>query len=203
LPERKDILITVRRIKVRLMNDFIRERNDTLETLREAAGLLMRSLDVRLIPVHGAKLGFAVTGARDKNGVAAVKGGIVTEQERPHAAGPCDFGVDEEIARIILTAMKFDPAIRSAATLRCTGNMHSVVESLLFEFRSFEPAREPPGISTMDWGVASCCREGVPDVCYRKEKQGNESGIFLFGEDPVDVANNIIMISNRIIHIEL
>jgi predicted fused transcriptional regulator/phosphomethylpyrimidine kinase len=185
------------------MKDPIRERSDALETLREAAGLLIRSLDIRLIPLHGTLLGYAIHGARDKNGVAAVTGGIVAGHEKPQAAGPCDFGVDEDIARIILTAMRFDPTIRSAATLRCSRNIQQVIESLLLECSSFEPAQKPPGISTMDWGVASCCKEGVPDVCYLRGGQGIESGIILFGEDPVDVANNIIMISNRIINIEL
>ena len=185
------------------MKDPIRERSDALETLREAAGLLIRSLDIRLIPLHGTLLGYAIHGARDKNGVAAVTGGIVAGHEKPQAAGPCDFGVDEDIARIILTAMRFDPTIRSAATLRCSRNIQQVIESLLLECSSFEPAQKPPGISTMDWGVASCCKKGVPDVCYWRGEHGNESGIILFGEDPVDVANNIIMISNRIITIEL
>jgi len=185
------------------MKDPTRERSDALETLKEGVGLLIRSLDVRLIPLHGARLGYAIHGARDKNGVAAVEGGIIIEHEKPHAAGSCDFGVDEDIARIILTAMRFDPTIRSAATLRCVRNMQQVIESLLLECSSSEPTKKPPGISTMDWGVASCCKEGVPDVCYQRGGQGNESGILLFGEDPVDVANNIIMISNRIISIEL
>ena len=55
----------------------------------------------------------------------------------------------------------------------------------------------------MDWGIASCCREGVPDVCYDTGSAGKEGIIRLFAEDPVDVTNNIIMISNRIISIEL
>jgi predicted fused transcriptional regulator/phosphomethylpyrimidine kinase len=185
------------------MKDPARERNDTLETLREAVRLLIQSLDIRLIPHNGALLGYAIHGARDKNGVAALKGGVVAGNEKPHITGPCDFGVDEDIARIILTAMRFDPTIRSAATLRCSRKVHQVIESLLLECSSFEPAQKPPMISTMDWGVASCCKEGVPDVCYWRGEHGNESGIILFGEDPVDVANNIIMISNRMTNIEL
>jgi len=80
--------------------------------LPDAAGLLTRSMDARLIPPHGARLGYAIRGARDKGGVAAVKGGIVAGQEELPAAGPCEFGVDEDIARIILTVMRFDPDIR-------------------------------------------------------------------------------------------
>jgi hydroxymethylpyrimidine/phosphomethylpyrimidine kinase len=184
------------------MKDPTRERSDILEILTGAVGLLTRSLDARIIPLHGAMLGYAIQGARDKNGVAAVKGGIVSGNEKPLPAGPCDFGVDKDIARIILTVMRFDQGIRSAATLRYSRNMLKVMESLLLECTSIETAGDP-GISTMDWGVASCCKEGVPDVCYPYKGRGNESVILLFGEDPIDVTNNIIMISNRIISIEL
>jgi hydroxymethylpyrimidine/phosphomethylpyrimidine kinase len=55
----------------------------------------------------------------------------------------------------------------------------------------------------MDWGVASCCKEGVPDVCYETGETGKEGIFRFFAEDPIDVTNNIIMISNRIINIEL
>jgi hydroxymethylpyrimidine/phosphomethylpyrimidine kinase len=50
----------------------------------------------------------------------------------------------------------------------------------------------------MDWGIASCCEEGVPDVIFRKGAGAKESRIIMFGESPADVANNIIICSNRI-----
>lgn len=180
-----------------------RERSDALENLATAVALLEQSMDVRLIPARGTKLGFAIRGARDNGGVAAVTSGIIDDSGKPHAGGPCAFGVDEEIARMILTAMKFDPHIRSAATLRFSGKILGIIENLLLECTSFDPVSEPPGISTMDWGVASCCKEGVPDICYDTGGTGKEAIIRLFGENPVDVSNNIIMISNRIISIEL
>jgi len=185
------------------MKDSSRERNDVLEKLTAAVVLLERSLDIRLIPQNGARLAYATQGARDKNGVAAVKGGIIQEHGKPHASGPCTFGADEVIARIVLTVMKFDPRIRCVATLRFYGDVLGVTESLLLESSSFDPASEPPGISTMDWGVAACCKDGVPDVCYESRVKEREAKIYFFGEDPIDVTNNIIMISNRIIHIEL
>jgi predicted fused transcriptional regulator/phosphomethylpyrimidine kinase len=185
------------------MNDPGRERSDVLEKLAQAAGLLEKSLDVRLIPARGVMLAYAIRGARDSNGVAAVQGGIVHKQGKASVAGPCAFGVETDIARIVLTAMRFDPLMRCAATLRFSRNLLSVIENLLLECTSFDTAQEPPGISTMDWGVAYCCKEGVPDVCYDYGGKGKEGTIRLFGENPIDVTNNIIMISNRIIHIEL
>jgi predicted fused transcriptional regulator/phosphomethylpyrimidine kinase len=185
------------------MKDPARERRETLEILAGATDLLTRSLDARLIPLTGLMLGYAIRGARDKNGIAAVKGGIITENEKPRGAGPCDFGVDDDIARIILTVMKFDPGIRSAATLRCSRNLLRSMESLFLECTPIKADRGPAGLSTMDWSVASCCKEGVPDGCYPYAGKGDEPLVVLFGGDPIDVTNNIIMISNRIISIEL
>ena len=50
----------------------------------------------------------------------------------------------------------------------------------------------------MDWGVSSCCRDGVPDVIFDRGAPGKEGLIRLFGENPDAVANNIIICSNRI-----
>jgi hydroxymethylpyrimidine/phosphomethylpyrimidine kinase len=180
-----------------------RERSDVLEKLTGAVALLEQSMDPRLIPAQGTKFGYAIRGARDTGGIAAVQAGIFPLKGKSHAGGPCAFGMDDEIARIILTAMKFDPDIRSAATLHFSRKIIGIIENLLLECNSFDPASEPPGISTMDWGVASCCREGVPDICYDTGAKGKEAIIRLFGEKPTDVLNNIIMISNRIISIEL
>ncbi len=148
------------------MKDPARERTETLEKLTEAVELLTRSMDVRLIPLNGVMLGYAIRGARDKNGVAAVKGGIISENEKPRSAGSVGFGADEDIARIILTVMRFDPGIRCAATLRCSRNLVNCMESLFLACASIKAAAGPAGVSTMDWSVASCCRNGVPDVCF-------------------------------------
>ncbi len=106
---------------------------DVLEKITSAAELLERSMDIRLIPENGACLAYAVSGARDNNGVAVVQGGIIRKQEKPHAAGPCAFGAGVDIARIVLTVMKFDPGMRCVATLRFSGTVLKVAESLLLE----------------------------------------------------------------------
>lgn len=186
-----------------IMKDPGCERSEVLEKLTGATAVLERSMDSRLIPKKGTRLAYAISGAQDKNGVAEVKGGIIQQNGKILAAGPSAFGADEEIARIVLTVMKFDPLMQCVATLRFSRNILNAIDSLLLECMSFDPAAEPPGISSMDWGVASCCKQGVPDVCYDTGGKGKEGIVRLFGEDPVDVSNNIIMISNRIINIEL
>ena len=178
--------------------DPAHERNTTLATLKAAATQLGVSINVRLIPPEGISFGFALRGARDTGGVAAVDGGIRISAEGP-VGGPCAFGTDEPVVRIILTCMKFDPVMRSAALVQFSDRALIVLKDDLFlECAPLDLISNNQGISTMDWGIASCCKDGVPDVIFRKGPGGKESRIVLFGESPADVANNIIICSNRI-----
>jgi len=185
------------------MNSSVEQRSEVLQELSDAVDLLSVSMDPRLVPENGANIGFALAGARDSGGVAAVRDGIGREGNKVTAAGPCMFGADPAIAQIVLTAMKFNPAIRSAAVIRCFGPAVHILEEMLLECCSFDRAKESPGISTMDWGVASCCRDNVPDVIYDRGTKEKKPIIRFFGDHPADVVNNIIMLSNRVVHTEL
>jgi predicted fused transcriptional regulator/phosphomethylpyrimidine kinase len=175
------------------------ERNNTHSILQAAITQLEPSLNIRLIPPEGISFGFALRGARDSGGIAAVNGGIKNSAGGRAVSGPCAFGTDEPVVRIILTAMKFDPVMRSAALLQFSDRALMVLKDDLFlECASLDEIAKNQGIITMDWGIASCCKEGVPDVIFRKGAGAKESRIILFGESPADVANNIIICSNRI-----
>ncbi len=176
----------------------LEERREVLECLRVAAADLAKKVDPRLIPDTGLAFGFALRGSRDETGVAAVTGGI-----RQNRLGACEFSADPAIARIIVTAIKFDPSIRSAAVVRCTPELYRVAENLFFEVCTFDPAREPPGISSMDWGVASCCRDGVPEVIASRSAVEKSALLRFLGANPEDVVTNIVKLSNRLISSEI
>jgi len=179
--------------------DPAHERNNTLSTLQVAATRLEQSVDRRLIPPEGISFGFAIRGARDAGGVAAVTGGIQTSAEGAVRAGPCAFGTDEPVVRIILTLMKFNPVMRSAAILQFSERALAVFKNDLFlECASQNAVPANQGISTMDWGIASCCEDGLPDVIVRWGAGAAGSRIIVPGETPADVVNNIIICSNRI-----
>ncbi len=179
--------------------DPVHERNNAISILQAATIQLEQSLIEQLVPSEGVSFGFAIRNARDTGGVAAVNGGIKTGMKKRMTAGPCTFGTGEPVVRIILTAMKFDPAMRSAAILQYSDRALEVLENNLFlECASPDTASGKKGISTMDWAIASCCKDGVPDVIIRKSDGTGASRIILFGEEPADVANNIIICSNRL-----
>ena len=180
------------------VKDPAQERNEVLYRLDLAVTHLEASMSPLLVPDSGASVVYAIKGARDRDGVAAVPGGIVLHDGKVTARRPCAFGADEQCARIVLTAMKFDPLMRSAATIRFSENALAMFKGMLLECTPIDCTRKAPGISTLDWDVASCCNDGVPDIIY--DFGGNKkSGImYIFGEDPVVVTNNIIICSNRI-----
>ncbi|HNL86097.1 MAG TPA: thiamine-phosphate synthase family protein, partial [Methanoregulaceae archaeon] len=95
------------------------------------------------------------------------------------------------------TAMKFDPGVRSAANIRFTPEIIGIIEDLLLETCSFDREREPPGTRTMDWGVAFCCRSGVPDVIFDRGAVGKEPMVRILAEHPAEIVAIIRRISTR------
>jgi len=179
--------------------DPVYERNTVLSTLQTATTRLEQAIHVRLIRPEGVSFGYALRGARDNGSVAAVQDGITSRAGGKVIAGPCLFGTDEPVVRPILTAMKFNPLVRSAALLQFSDRALMVFQNDLFlDCASLGMASKNQGIDTMDWNIASCCKDGVPDVIFRKGASEKESLLLLYGESPADVANNIIICSNRI-----
>jgi predicted fused transcriptional regulator/phosphomethylpyrimidine kinase len=180
------------------VKDPEQERNEVLYRLDLAVTHLEASMSPLLIPDNGASIVYAIKGARDRDGVAAVPGGIMHREGNVTAARPCAFGADEQCARIVLTAMKFDPHIRSAATINLSEKILSLFQAMLLECTPIDYTKKAPAISTMDWGVASCCNDGVPDIIFERGENKKSGIMYIFGEDPVVVTNNIIICSNRI-----
>ncbi|MBP2145225.1 hydroxymethylpyrimidine/phosphomethylpyrimidine kinase [Methanofollis sp. W23] len=174
------------------------ERDQVLRHLAEAVELLKEEMDPALIPEVGTNIVYAMEKAREPADVAAVEGRIVRLADRVHPVGVVAFGASDHVARIVLTAMRFDRRVRAAANIRYADVLVDELVEMMLDIRYFERAQEPPGIKTMDWGVASCCKTGVPDIIYDRGAVGKEPMIRVLGEDPMEVAHNILKLSGRI-----
>jgi hydroxymethylpyrimidine/phosphomethylpyrimidine kinase len=177
-------------------------RRDEEMEVRGRLGLAVKILAEEMSPflVSGTEsnIGYALRGARTALDVAGIQGGIVREGSRIQLSGELTFGSADGVARVVLTAMRTDPGIRSAAVILCSPAILAILEGLLLEICEFDRAREPPGVSTMDWGVASCCRKGVPDVIFDRGAPGREPLVRILGEEPVSVAQTIVAVSHRL-----
>lgn len=168
------------------------DRAQVITHMGRAIALLTERMDPQLIPEVGMNIVYALPDARGLEGVAGVFGRIVRLGDRPHPVGEIAFGASDHVARIVLTAMNFNQEIRSAANIRFSETILLEMENLMFEICSFNREKEPPGVQTMDWGVAFCCRDGVPDIIYDRGAIGKEPMIRVLGEDPVTVVNTIL-----------
>jgi len=175
------------------------ERESVTKKLAYAVSILCDGMDASLIPEVGMNIVYALPDARDPSEVAGIEGRIVRVKDRIRPVGEVAFGGSDHIARIVLTSMRFDPEVRSAANIRFSEEVVSALRDQVSEVTSFDRMNEPKGVNSMDWGVASCCSEDeVPDVIYDHGSIGKEPMIRILGEDPVEVAHNIIMLSGRI-----
>ena len=174
------------------------EEGEVRGRLELAVKILAEEMSPALVPGAGSNIGYALRRARTRDDVAGVEGGIVKMGSGVQPVGGVTFGAAEGVARVVLTAMRTDPEIRSAAVIRYSTAIIAVLEGSLLEICEFDRAREPPGVSTMDWGVASCCREGVPDVIFDRGTAGREPLIRILGEEPVSVAQTIVAVSHRV-----
>jgi predicted fused transcriptional regulator/phosphomethylpyrimidine kinase len=174
------------------------ERQEVVARLAEAVNILSASMDIRFIPLSGANIAYGIRGARDMHDVVAVQGSLQYRGGTIDSSGSCAFGTGEQVARVVLTVMKFDPAMRSAAVIAYHPEFLKVLEDMFIECCRIDRTREAPGTSTMDWGIASCCSDGVPEVIYDRGTPEKEGTIYIIGEDAVKVANNIIILSHRI-----
>jgi predicted fused transcriptional regulator/phosphomethylpyrimidine kinase len=174
------------------------ERKEVLRQLRDAVARLREGMSPSLVPEVGTNLAYAVPGARSPAEVAAVEGRIVRLKGKVHPVGEVAFGASDHMARVVLTAMRFDPLIRAAGNVRFSEEAIGQLQDLLVEICEFDRRKEPPGVSTMDWGVAHCCRESVPDAIFDRGAVGKEPMIRMLGEDPEMVAKRVIQLGQRL-----
>lgn len=168
-------------------------REVIIRELGHAAESINQITDTHIIPDSGVSLAYALPGARTSEDVAVCRGGQVSLTE------------DLPAVRMVLTAMRFDPSIRCVGIIKYSRSAVAICEMMMLEICSYNRALEPPGITTIDWGVAFCCEqsEGVPDVIYDTGSKEKEPLIRIFGENPTGVSASINRILSRIINTNL
>lgn len=171
----------------------MQRRAEVADALAEAASRIAAEVDSRLIPDHGIRVGYALPGATTDAEVCAAHSAI---------SPTVHWGGDAEMARVILTVIRHEPCLRSVVSVRCTEEVLRCAEEDC-AFDALPYASAPPGSGTMDWGVESCCRDGVPDIIYGQKTAGNDLVLWIITETPADGARNIIMLSGCISYTSL
>jgi len=171
------------------------EKSTVLTELAQALTLLTQADAGPLVPEVQMNLGFALTGAQGPQDVAAFPGRIVRLGTKTAAvAGPA-FGASRHIAKIILTAFKFDSRIRSAMNIKFDEKFLKKAADLGLQVEGFDRGLEPADVkaregSSLEWGTQTVLdRLGrVPDLIYDRGDLGKEPMIRILGPNPKAVA---------------
>ena len=164
---------------------------ETLARLDRAAATL-RGIRPHLVEPGRSNVAEAAPRAREPEDVAALAGGLVVAGDQIRAAGPAAYGVDPELARAVLTAIRFEPSVRAVASLRPLAGLARHLEAHLREVVVVDPRRTPPGASTMDWAIAHASADDVPDAVLVEGE-----AFLLFGGTAEEVADEILIVSSH------
>jgi hydroxymethylpyrimidine/phosphomethylpyrimidine kinase len=168
-------------------------RYPVLVALDEAVNVLEGMLSRDWVPEVGTNFAYALPHARYYEDVCALKGRIVGIENGARHVGCLGFGASRHVARIVLTAMHYDSAMRSALNLRHSEENLSKLKATGLEITSFDRKKEPEGARTMEWGTAVAIKNAgkVPDVIFDRGGAGKEPMIRVLGRDPFDVLAKI------------
>ncbi len=169
------------------------DRFAIVEAVEAGAREAARVIPLDWVPEVGMNLGYAVPGATSREDVCALEGRIIRVGDRLEPIGPAVFGASRHIARIILTAMRFDPRVRSAINLKYKEKNLSRPKKMGFLVGTFEREMQPEGTSTMEWGIEHAIRRlgRVPDVIADRGDVGKEAMVRVLGTEPRDVLRKV------------
>lgn len=169
------------------------QRYMTLVELEEAIIRLVPRLTRELVPEVGMNFVFALPHARYFEDVCGLEGRIVGMGGGASRTGCLAFGSSRHVARIVLTAMRYDADKRSALNLRYSEANLKKLRRLGLSVGSFDRSKEPKQVKTMEWGTSSAIEAlgFVPDVIYDKGGMGKEPMIRVIGDSPANVLDKI------------
>ena len=177
------------------------EKYHVIQKLKEAVEVLKKVEIGHLIPEISSNLGYGLPYAEGVEDIAAFPGRIIRIKEAiTHVKDP-EFGASQHIAKIILTAMKFNPEYCSAMNIRYSPENIARIKKKGFTIgrfdRKFEPkqSKEREG-SSLEWGVAEVLRKSkrVPDFIWDEGDVGKEPMIRVLGKNPQEVVHKILRV---------
>ena len=174
------------------------DRLSVLDQLSAAVRRLENAHAGDLVPEVQCNLGMGLPGARSADDVAAFPGRLIRLRRDVRSVAPPEFGASSHVARIILTAMRKDPARRSVLNIRYDDSILGACRGLGLSIASFDRHEEPLESKTregssLEWGTARVIEEQgfVPDIVYDLGDEGKEPMIRVIASDPervVDIA---------------
>lgn len=177
-------------------NAVMNEKYRILKEVKNAALWVEKNLKPDFVPEVGINIAYALPGAKSFEHVCGVDGRIIIVGGKIKRLGDIDFGKSKHIARIVLTAMSFDPGMRSAMNIRYSENTVRKAKRKKLSIGFFDRKHEPKNVSTMEWGTNNVIEKlrYVPDIIYDKGGFGKEAMIRITGKSPKEVIDKLKII---------
>ena len=180
------------------------DRIEVLDQLSAAARRLESAHAGDLVPEVQCNLGMGLAGARSADDVAAFPGRLIRVRRDIRSVAPPEFGASSHVARIILTAMRRDPAKRSVMNIRYDESILDACRGLGLSVASFDRHEEPLESknregSSLEWGTGRVIEEQgfVPDIVYDLGDEGKEPMIRVIAGNPGRVADIALAVLER------
>ncbi len=180
---------------------FLREgeKYGVIDDLKRGAEVLVKKNIAPLIPEVQSNLGYALPYAVGHDHVAAFPARIIRAGGGVLVPLSPEFGASRHIANIILTAMKYDPGLRSAMNVCFGEDLIKRAKERGLVVVSFSRADEPEDVketegSSLAWGVSKVLSETgrTPDLIYDRGDVGKEPMIRVLGRNPEDVVGKVL-----------
>ncbi len=180
----------------------IQNRFEVIPKLSAAIELLKENRIGRLIPEVQSNIGIGLPGAQGPGDVAAIPGRISRIGDDIFTVAAPRFGASQHVAKIVLTAMHFNPEMRAVMNIKFTDSILKACRKLKFKIASFDRAKEPKSIkqkegSSLEWGTHQAITDCgyVPDIIFDLGGQGKEEMIRVLAQDIGELVEKVIKIN--------
>ncbi len=179
-----------------------RERYRVIQKLKQAFQILRQRKMGHLFPEVQSNLGYALPFAACPEDVAAFPGRFIHWGKEVGKVADPEFGASRHIAKIILTAMRFDAEMRSAMNIRFGEELlirarRAGLTTARLDRNVVPGKRKRREDSFLSWGVEGVLRKcrSTPDMIFDRGSMGKEPMIRVLGQDPEIVVAKIIRLA--------
>ncbi len=185
------------------------ERWRVISSLKKAAEILKQEEEkvAKIIPEVQMNIAMSLPPlyARSILDVAAFPGRIGRTGNRLVFKSDPEFGASEHMARLVLAAQDYNPAIRSAANIKYKPEIIGIARELGLSVARVDRRREPLHVrsregATLPWMVTVAFEKygRVPDIIYDEGDIGKEPMIRILAESAERVAEIITLIARKL-----
>ncbi len=178
------------------------KRFEAIQGLSAAVEILKENRIGRLIPEVQSNIGVGLPGALVAEDVVAIPGRIVKNGNNIFTVAAPQFGASQHVAKIVLTAMHFNPEMRAVINIKFSDLILKACKKLKFKIASFDRSREPKSVkqqegSSLEWGTHMAIKKCgfVPDIIYDLGGQGKEEMIRVLARDIGELVGKILKIN--------